>query len=351
VYGHVSENASHAEALARIILSRFQPDGSVVYELHPGGPDYSKTHFSKEASGLASAAVVEELEAAAFCGERELIAAGLRELRALDKFQDGVPRGAQTWACPLHTPDILASAHMVRAYALGYELTGDTGFLDRARYWAWTGVPFIYLVNPTDRPVGLYSTIAVFGATQWKAPVWLGLPVQWCGLVYAESLYRLARYDPAGPWRRLAEGITVSGIQQSWPSSDKDLQGLLPDSFVLRDQHRNGPAINPATVEACAAQYFSSGPVYDFRCFRRAGIRVHAPGHIENTKETATEISFQIAPWPEQAYYVLVNGLAQKPKLSIDGSPVDCSAPHEFDAGKGRLILKLSGRQKITLSF
>jgi len=144
-----------------------------------------------------------------------------------------VPRGAQTWEIPLHTPDILAAAHLVRAYTLGYELSGDTRLLEQARSWAWTGVPFVYLTAPTPAPVGLYNTIAVLGATGWRAPVWIGLPVQWCGLVYADALYRFAGHDPGGPWKRLADGIVSAGVQHTWPLSDADRGGLLPDSYQL----------------------------------------------------------------------------------------------------------------------
>ena len=48
----------------------------------------------------------------------------------------------------MHEPLILASAHMIRAYVYGYLLTDKTEYLEQARYWAWTGVPFLYLVNP-----------------------------------------------------------------------------------------------------------------------------------------------------------------------------------------------------------
>ena len=156
-------------------------------------------------------------------------------------------------------------------------------------------MPFVYLVNPTPQPIGLYGTIAVFGATNWRAPVWLGLPVQWCGLVYADALYRLVRHDPKGPWKQLADGITLSGIQQSWPPEDRDLQGLLPDSFVLRAQKRNGPAINPATVEACAAHLFNQ-PAYDFWSFRKNGLRVHAPGEISTPKKSLAGSASRSSP-------------------------------------------------------
>lgn len=364
LYGHVAENAQRAADAGHQVLARFEPDGSIRYRPSPGGIDYSRTHYTNEANGLTARAVLDLLGAAAFSGRAELLEAGLKELRAMEQFRDGVPRGAQTWECPLHTPDILAAAHLVRAYTLGYELTGDPELLEEARYWAWTGVPFIYLVSPTDRPVGLYATIAVFGATQWKAPVWLGLPVQWCGLVYADALYRLARQDAKGPWQRLAQGITLSGIQQSWPAAtprpgmtpqqqakNADLQGLLPDSLVLRAQHRNGPAINPATLEACAAQYFDRTPIYDFQAFRKSKLLVHAPGAIRLLVDNPGRMSFQVEPALEHPYYALVNGLKRSPRLWINGQATPCTAPNEFKPKEGWLILQLQGKAKVELGL
>jgi hypothetical protein len=292
------------------------------------------------------------LEAVTFCGDHELIASGLERLRDLDRFRNGVPRGAQTWECPLHTPDILASAQMVRAYTLGYELTGDAHFLEQARYWAWTGVPFVYLVSPMEAPVGLYATIAVYGATQWRAPVWFGLPVQWCGLVYADALYRLVRDDPKGPWKQLADGITISGIQQSWTGAEPDYQGLLPDSFGLRDQKRNGPAINPATVQACATRLFGKQPPYDFYSFRTNNVLIHAPGRIQLASEARGRLTFQVDSWVKDSYFVLVNGLRQKPKVKINGQTIDGAATSlEYSDASGRLVLKLSGLSSVELTF
>src|SRR5204863_2120767 len=99
----------------------FRPDGSIVYQPPASGTDLSRTHWSREANGLTATHVAAVLERAAFSGDPNLVRAGLRLLRALDKFRDTVPRGAQTWEVPLHTPDILASAYLVRAYTRGYE--------------------------------------------------------------------------------------------------------------------------------------------------------------------------------------------------------------------------------------
>jgi hypothetical protein len=280
LYGHVEENARRAEQMARSLLSRFESDGSVKYHPPATGNDLGKTNPTPEANGLAAPLVAQVLQLASVSGNRELIDQGLRLLRAMDKFSGTVPRGAQTWEVPLHTPDVLASAYLVRAYVLGYELSGDAHFLEEAKYWAWAGVPFVYLVAPAE-PVGIYASVPVFGATQWRAPVWMGLPVQWCALVYADAIYRLAEFDPQAPWTQIADGIVVSGIQQIWPAGyDSARQGLLPDSFALRSQTRRDPAINPGTVMAAAARLYGRLPLYDFHCFPKRGLLVHAPGRI-----------------------------------------------------------------------
>jgi len=350
VYGHVAENAERARQAGRELLTRFESDGSIRYRAPQGGADLSKTHYTNEANGLTARTVLDVLEAAAVSGDRASLEGALNRLRDLNKFRDGVPRGAQTWECPLHTPDILASALLVRAYTLGYELSGERDFLEQARYWAWTGVPFVYLADPTTQAVGRYSTIAVFGATQWRAPVWLGLPVQWCGLVYADALYRLLRCDPDGPWKRLADGITRSGIEQSWPSSDAGFQGLLPDSFVLRAQKRNRPAINPGTVEACAANLYEH-PVYDFWCFRQNGLRVHAPGEISQAKEKPGRVSFEIENWLGRPCHAFINGLTAKPQLRINGKAAECGGENQFLEKEGWLILELQGKTQVELSW
>jgi hypothetical protein len=351
VFGHVAESVERAKQAARALLSGFESDGSMRYRAKPGETDFSKTHFTNEASGFTARAVADLLQNAAFCGDRDLIKVGLQRLRDMQVFDNGVPRGAQTWECPLHTPDILAAAHLVRAYTLGYELSGDDAFLEEARYWAWTGLPFVYLVSPTDKPIGLYSTIAVYGATQWRAPVWFGLPVQWCGLVYADALYRLAHHDQKGIWKEVADGITISGIEQTWPSDEAQYQGLLPDSFVLRDQKRNGPAINPATVQACASRLFGPGPVYDLQVFRKSGLLVHAPGVIEKSEDESRHLTFEVSPWVKHPCFILINGFTETPHLKINGQAEPLAAPHSFAKDSGRLVIQLMGHASLDISW
>jgi hypothetical protein len=321
---------SFDRAVAAVVASSrmFEPDGTRRYRPARGRLDYGRTHFSDEASGYAAQPIDQMLRLAAYSGDRAAVDEGLRLLAILrDRFRDGVPRGAQTWEIALHTPDVLASAYLVRAFALGYELTGDASFLDAAKYWAWTGVPFVYLVDPTDPSgpgaVGPYATIPVLGSTNWVAPNWIGLPVQWCGLVYADALIELARHDAEGPWSRLADGVAASGILQTYPLDDPN-RGLLPDSFNLTSQARNPADINPGTLQPGAIRLLA-GPVarpYQFRALRGSGLWVCAPGaiEVEADADAPGEAAFTVHPWISGPSFVVVHGVA--PEAEVSGEVV-----------------------------
>jgi hypothetical protein len=140
-------------------------------------------------------------------------------------------------------------------------------------------------------------------------------------------------------------------VQQSWPATDLELQGLLPDSFVLRSQKRNGPAINPATLQSCAVRYYGQRPIYDFHAFLKNSLRVHAPGFIQNATEEKGQLSFQAESWADHPYYVLVNGLTQTPRIKINRQPVQCVPPHDFQAKEGRLVLQLEGKAQVEIDL
>lgn len=358
VFGRVSEFVRQRRNHAVYLLKNFDQSGLKLYR--PGKTDYSKTHFAKHANGYTGGDMVRILEGAALSADQELIH---KSLRLLDKqtvlYADTVPRGAQTWEIPLHTPDILASAHMVKAYTLGYIISGKQKYLDQARYWAWTGVPFIYLYPPTDGRVGVYATIPVLGATNWKAPVWLGRPVQWCGLAYASALHLLSEYDPQGPWYKIAKAITATGLQMSWSTIDKERQGLLPDFFDLKAQVGAGPAINPGTVQAHLAELYSEGRIYDVKRLPNRGWFIHAPCAITQIRETEDSVASVADGWGEKSYYVLVSGIEGEPtsvlarRLARQSAEPAAFKPAKanFHSEHGYLLLELQGKSEIRLKY
>jgi hypothetical protein len=92
----------------------------------------------------------------------------------------------------------------------------------------------------------IYATPPVYGATNWIAPNWMGLPVQWVGGVYAYALTLLAPHEKTLDWNHVARGILISAQQQQYP--DGDYVGLLPDSFNIPFQRRQPADINPCAL-------------------------------------------------------------------------------------------------------
>ena len=292
-------------------------------------PDYGETLGADHCNGYTSMAVSGMLSGALWTGDEGLIA---ETLTVLDKYTEiygnDVPRGAQPWEMPLHTPDILASGNIVNCYVRGYLLSGNPRYLERARYWAYTGMTMIYFVDPptaVPNPVGRYATIGVIGATNWAAPNWIGLPVQWCGLVYSAALADLAEIETdaekAALWRHLAKGITASGVDQSYLPSDGEKVGLLPDSFQLVTQIRNNPPINPGTVQENVSNFIGL-PYY--RVIRARGkTLVHVPGRATAQAPQASELArVEIAAWPKAPYKVFFSRVQKPSAVKADGAAV-----------------------------
>lgn len=183
---------------------------------------------------------------AAISGDPQVLAGMTRAMERLRAFK--VPRGAQGWECPILEPDVLASAYCLRACVWAYMATGDRRYLDDARFWARTGLPFQYAWDDGQRPGMRYASIPVFGSTFFTHS-WIGLPVQWCGLVYAYGLQELMRFEPDDLWRRQVEGMTVSAMHQQWPLDHPELAGTYPDSYGNWFTHRNPVFINPENIQ------------------------------------------------------------------------------------------------------
>ena len=327
LYGNLASLVNQA---SKRIISRTatldKNGGYAIYKQAEGKPDYASTLGSDHCNGFTAMTVERMMQDATLTGDRSARDKALKALDRMTELYSGqVPCGAQPWEMPLHTPDIVASGILIRSYVLGYLLTENPNYLEQARYWAWTGAAMVYLAPPVDGEIGTYATIGVIGATNWTSPNWIGQPVQWCGLVYRSALEELARVDKkqSDTWQKIARGITITGLQMTWPKDDPENRGgLLPDYLLLKEQKRDGPAINPGTIQANLAEVYGRTPMYTVTRLSN-GMLVHVPGEIKKDNCKDGSISINIDAWPEREYKVLITGVAEVPgKISWNDKDV-----------------------------
>ncbi len=335
--------------------------GKRIWKPQPGKPDFGETLGADHCNGYTAMALDGLLSAATWSGDEAEIAKALAIVdKATALYHGTVPRGAQPWEMPLHTPDIMASAHLVRIYTLAYLLKPDPAYLREARHWAYGGLSMVYLVPPPFdfgedvKPVGLYATCAVMGATRWVAPNWIGRPVQWCGLVYSAALWDLARIEPNVKarkfWRNIATGITVSGARQNHTAAEPRFVGLLPDSWNLEHQLRYPIPINPGTLQENLAEYVKM-PFYSVRAGvcpgSNAPALVHAAGDVEALAPEKGTLRCRVTLWPQSPSKVVVTRIAKPHNALFNGIP----AKFEYISERHAIVVELPASARGVMEF
>jgi hypothetical protein len=257
LYGHISDALDAVANSSRKAMADQRPDGSWPWKMDVVQPIANfKTQDrlavmgteGEGSSGLTAGRVRPVLEYALYTGDPDSIAAARRAADWCNAQRR--PEGAQTWELHLHIPDLLAVPYLVNLNLGLYELTGEAAYLESADRWAWRGLPFTYLWNGYYRPIMRYGTVPVFGVTFHDVQPWFGVIVHWNGLVYANSLLRLARYLPSsGPtdWRYLAEGIVRHAMQEQIGYGP--YLGMYPDAFsVVKGDEEYAWWLNPQLI-------------------------------------------------------------------------------------------------------
>ena len=280
--------APGSESWAKDVLAKQSRDGGFPYEITPdeakrvkeiaplgGSKATTLGDIGKTNSGLTARYLTGLLDYAIRTGQDKYIEAGLKGLDRMNRFT--VPRGAQTWEVHAHTPDIYAAGLAVDANVKGYHLTGDAKYLERAKFWAYTGLPFIYNwippINPAPKavfhadelgegakyvfsdPAAFFenparqanpgATIPVLG-TSYYVIGWFGNVVQWCGAAWADAVQRLIRLRPDPVLQAAADAVFASCTQQQF---DKGwAAGTYPDSWTMTTDTANAAFIAPDVI-------------------------------------------------------------------------------------------------------
>lgn len=270
-------------------------------------------------SGTTAATAVNLLRCARVLGTVEAYEEGVRALRALEDFR--VPRAAQVWEVPVHSPDILASADAMDACLEAYGFDGDPAWIEKAVYWARTGLPFVYLWDDPGRPYLRYASIPVFGASQNKWS-WFGRPVQWNGLRYAGALLRLAELDDSLPWRQVAEGLVVSALHQQAPEGED--KGLWPDSIGAAKGDKSSWVFEPTLILEHVYTLLGQDahPRTTVVRERDAGVRITSIGEVSDARWTRRGLAFEVAYPPAIQGAVLVAGVSRPSAVLLEGKAV-----------------------------
>ena len=251
------------------------------------------------------------LKHARVTGDTQSLEAGVKGLKYMENFK--VPRGAQTWECPLYAPDLLAAAHAVGAYIEAYEITGEKKYIERAERWATAGLPFLYHWHLPGRPGMRFGSIPVFGSSFYTHP-WFGVPVQWNGLVYAYALQHLARHTSENQsqfWSKIAEGITVSAMHQQW--TEGELKGTYPDGLYNYCTEGRGPHINPEDIMVNLYALRGLDPDISTGILRSQENRVHVSSGARVDRvdcDDSNRLTFALRYVQNETSYSIITGYA-----------------------------------------
>lgn len=306
----------------------------------------------ESASGLCARGISGVLGSAMVTGDLQTFEGARKTLEALKGFK--VPRASQVWEVPVHVPDILASSDVCRVYLDAYELTGDPQWLQQAVYWARTGIPFIYMWRaPEQRELMAGATIPVFGATFYTGS-WFGVPVQWCGLAYANTLLRLAKFDESLPWRHFAEMIVISGInQQSTREAD---YGCYTDNWnMITDAECTGCMLSPSgLLQPMLA--LGNLPVSPQPQIIRVGgkpVSLTSGPRVNVARLQGKVLDLKMSYFPGETAYTVMMPVAEPVQVELDGAElarrpgaIDTEQGWSYQPDLGCLTLKLKYAQE-----
>lgn len=277
-------------------------------------------------------------------GDEKIERAARRTLDCLETYR--VPRGAQGWECPLHCPDILTSAYAVKACVDFYRITGEKEYLDRARYWAWTGLPFVYSWGLDHIPSMEGNTTPILGTTFFNHS-WIGLPVVWCGLVYSYGLYHLAAVlgdegdrEEKDRWQRIARAVTISSEHQQF-AEPGPRQGTYPDSFSLKLNRRNPAYIHPEDIMVNAWMDRGMDPGVKTKIVHCDGERIHisSGAWFDSVRRSGKTIKVQLRWFPGKKVQLFVGGRSGPLRIqqveTLDGKDTHELKPVSISDPKG----------------
>ncbi len=298
-----------------------------------------------KSQGYTAGELVPLLEYVKMTGDEEVFRAGLKGLEHIDSY--AIPTVLRQVECP-PAPSLHGAYLASRCHLIAYQITGDHKHLEKATYWAKTGLPFIYLwslgphkvasghipgtkqayfsgselyEDPQRDPM-LYGGLYGFGSSQFSHH-WNGIAVQWIPLVYARELADLAEFDQSLPWQRVARGIMTSALWQTYDQPPH--AGFLPDAFSFDSWTPSGHAFPPGMMlEALLRIQYGRGWQPQTVIARDGKVRCHVTSakRATDAKLDSGKLSFALhdPTWPQVR--AIIAGVNKPAEILADGKPL-----------------------------
>jgi hypothetical protein len=137
-----------------------------------------------------------------------------------------------------------AAATLAWLYVWAYEYSGNAEYLERAKHFAFAGLPFVYQTAQKDAM--LYGTVGKFGGTNRRLPIHFGLWSTRVGIQYAYALNLLSKHDDQTDWKTVALGILHA--TENLQYTEETEAGCVPELFDVIKQERQGWKVNPCAL-------------------------------------------------------------------------------------------------------
>jgi len=239
LFGRIPEWQQNREAAIRQITAaiNINADGSFVFRAR-----FPEVETAASSFGYTALQALEIMEYVRAMGDNNLFAVVTKALEYLE--QCDIPGGGFYMDTPFHTPDLQAAAALVWLYVWAYEYSGNTHYLERARHFAFAGLPFVY--QTTQKEHMLYGTVGKFGATNRRPPLHFGILTTRIGIQYGYALNLLSKHDTQTNWHTVALGILhmVENLQYT----EGSVAGCIPETFDVANQEPRGWRVNPCAL-------------------------------------------------------------------------------------------------------
>lgn len=328
--GNVETGLEHLEETTRALIETQEDDGRWRYRLTTESAN-GLGRNGETVLGICAHFAFVLLKHARISGSENSLNAGLKALKGMDRFK--VPRGAQASESPLKTPNLLAAAYAVGAYVEAHVITDDKRHIERAEYWAKSGLAFIYHWNLPDRPAMRFASVPMFGTT-FETRAWFGVPSQSSGLVYAYQLLHLARHSQRFDWARIAEGVVHSGMHQQ--RTEGEFRGTYPDSLHESCKEGRPPYISPENIMANLYTLRGQDPDISTAIIRHENGRIHlsSGAQIEtSSRDGDGRLHFKLSYVYSETSHTIITGYGRIPS-AVKAHNQDLSCVENLEAAE-----------------